>query len=524
MSKIKIAQSAFIISFGTVLSRIFGYVRDLVIAFFFGTGTGAQAFVVAFRIPNLLRQLVGEGAASAALVPVFSEYLSVHSEKDFKNLAAALFSIFSAFLIAVTALGILFAPLIVKIMAPGFLQESDLYKFTLTVRMTQVMFPYILLIGLGAWCMGILHSLKIFAPSSFGPVFLNLSIIASIFFFRNRFAEPSMSLAWGVLIGGIFQLAAQLPPILKQGISFKFIFDTTQKGVKKVLRLLLPRALGSAVYQINVLVDNILGSFSSIVGDGAVAALYFSNRIIQFPLGIFVISLASAALPTMSAHAAQNDDKKFKDTLSFSLRGVFLIMFPAMAGLLVMSGPVIKILFERGLFSSYSTNITAAALFFYSFGLFAYAGTKILTNGFYALQDTKTPVKTALAALLINIFFNLILMWKLKVGGLALATSISGIFNFAALFYLLDKKIGYLDRKRITTACLKIFVSSVIMGIVCYLVFQNIKFSFIEHSFIREAARMALTIISSIAVYGGCVYILGVEQVRTIAKWILKRK
>lgn len=524
MSKIKIAQSAFIISFGTVLSRIFGYVRDLVIAFFFGTGTGAQAFVVAFRIPNLLRQLVGEGAAGAALVPVFSEYLSVRTEKEFKNLTTALFSIFSAFLIVVTALGILFAPLIVKIIAPGFLQESDLYKFTLTVRMTQVMFPYVLLIGLGAWCMGILHSLKIFAPSSFGPVFLNLSIIASIFFFRNRFAEPAMSLPCGVLIGGLLQLVVQLVPLMKHGIRFKFIFDTTQKGVKKILRLLLPRALGSAVYQINVLVDSILGSFASIVGDGAVAALYFSNRIIQFPLGIFVISLASAALPTMSAHVAQNDDKKFKDTLSFSLRGVFLIMFPAMAGLLVLSGPVIKILFERGVFSAYSTSITAAALFFYSFGLFAYAGTKILTNGFYALQDTKTPVKVAFVALVINIIFNVILMWKLKVGGLALATSISGIFNFAALFYLLDKRMGYFDRHRIFASSLKIFLSSVIMGLTCHLIFKNMRFSFIEHSLVREAIRMSVTIISSIAVYAVSVYIFGVEQARTIAKWILRKK
>jgi len=224
MSKRKIAKSASIISLITALSRIFGYVRDLTIAFFFGTGPGAQAFVVAFRIPSLLRQLVGEGAVGAALVPVFSEYLSLRSKEDFKDLAAALFSIFSVSLIAFVVMGIASAPFIVKLIAPGFLKEADLYKFNLTVRMTRILFPYVLLIGLGSFCMGILHSFKIFAPSGFGPVLLNISIIGAAVFLRDKFGEPAISLAVGALIGGVLQLGIQLPPLFRRGIRPRLVF------------------------------------------------------------------------------------------------------------------------------------------------------------------------------------------------------------------------------------------------------------------------------------------------------------
>ncbi|MFH1855852.1 MAG: murein biosynthesis integral membrane protein MurJ [Candidatus Omnitrophota bacterium] len=524
MSKIKIVKSAFIISAATALSRVFGYARDLVMAFFFGTGTGAQAFIIAFKIPNLLRYLVGEGAVSAALVPVFSEYLSVRSEEEFKNLAAALFSIFCVVLIMIVTAGILFAPFIVKLIAPGFLKEVDLYKFTLTVTMTRVLFPYILLIGLGSWCMGILHSYKIFAPSSFGPALLNIVIIGAVFSLRNKFAEPALSLAVGALVGGAAQLAIQLPPLVKKGIRLRFVFHTAKKGVQKVMRLLLPRVLGAAVYQLNILVDSILASFAFIVGEGAVAALHYSNRIIQLPMGIFVVALSSAILPSMSVQAIHKQHDELKDVISFSLRGVFFLMVPVMAGLFVLVKPVTVLLFERGVFGGYSTGITASALFFYSFGLFAYAGTKILSNGFYAMQDTRTPVKAACISLIVNVILNLILMWKLKVGGLALATSISGIVNFSILFYALDKRLGRLDRRRIAIDSAKICAAALVMGVFCYFIFQKAALPFIEHPLIREIFRMLIAIIASMAVFAGCVYALKLEQMRALIKWILKRK
>jgi len=524
MSKQEIAKSALIISLATNLSRVFGYARDLIIAFFFGTGAGAQAFVVAFRIPNLLRQLVGEGAVGAALVPVFSEYLSIRSEDEFKNLAKALFSIFSVALVVLVVVGIWLAPFIVRLIAPGFLDEENLYKFALTVKMTRILFPYILLVGLGAICMGVLHSFRIFAPSSFAPVILNISIICAALFLRNKFVEPAMSLAVGALIGGVLQLAIQLPPLIKKGVRLKFVFGIAREGTRRIGRLLLPRAIGAAVYQLNIFVDTILASFAFIVGEGAIVALYLSTRIIQYPMGILAYPIATAALPAMSEQVARNEIQKLKDTISFSLRGVFFVMIPAMVGLLILARPITQLLFEWGMFGNYSTDITAAALFFYSFGLFAYAGVKILVNGFYAMQDTKTPVKVACCALIINIVFNLALMWRLKVGGLALATSISAIFNFGALFFLLDKKLGYLDRERIAKTSLKIFVCSVIMGIFCFMVFKNLTFSFIITRAFRELARIFTSIVFSVCIFTFCAYILGIKEARTLSRWILRRK
>lgn len=522
MSKRKIAESASVISFATALSRIFGYVRDMVVAFFFGTGLNAQAFVVAFKIPNLLRQLVGEGAVTSALVPVFSEYMSIRTEKELKNLVSALFYIFSLVLVILILAGIISTPVIVKLIAPGFL--SDEIKYSLTVKLTRLLFPYLFLVGLGSLCMGLLHSFRIFAPSAFGPVFLNISIITSAFYFRNKFSEPVMSLAWGVLIGGLVQFIMQFLPLMKKGIGLKFVWASARKGVYRIGKLLLPRAVGTAVYQVNVFVDTILASFAGIVGEGAVAALYFSNRIIQLPFAIFAVSLATAALPTMSTQSANGEKKELRETVSFSLESVFLVMLPSMAGLFVLAKPITSLLFEWGAFGGYSTDITSTALFFYTFGLFAYGGVTILVNAFYAVQDTVTPVKIAARALFINVVFNLLLMWKLKIGGLALATSISSIFNFVALFVVLNKKIGRLNLEEMAVTVIKIIFSAVIMGIFCQLFFKHMNFYCLSAVTVRIIIKVFLTIFGSVCVFAACAYGLKVEQMRSLIKWILRKK
>mgnify|MGYP001576866090 CR=1 FL=1 len=283
-----IARSASVIGFFTFCSRLLGFARDVVIARFFGTYVYAQAFVVAFRIPNLFRDMVAEGASNAVLVPVFSEYSAQRSKEEFWHLANCVLNVFIIVLSVITILGVTFAPLLVRIIAPGFAGDPE--KLRETIRLTRIIYPYILLVSLTAYCMGILNSLKHFALPAFAPCLLNISIIL----FAMLFGEGVLGLALGVLVGGLLQLAVQIPVLYKKGFRYRWIFDARHPALRQIGRLMLPRMLSSCVYQLNVFVDTILSSFSNIAGAGAVAALYFANRILQFPLGIFGAAIASA--------------------------------------------------------------------------------------------------------------------------------------------------------------------------------------------------------------------------------------
>ncbi|NQT21863.1 MAG: murein biosynthesis integral membrane protein MurJ, partial [Candidatus Omnitrophica bacterium] len=431
--KTQIAKNAGIISLGTNLSRILGLVRDILIAKFFGTTYEAASFVVAFTIPNMLRDFVGEGAANAAFVPVLTEYRMKKTPEEFWNLANNIVNILTVALIGISVLGICIAPFIVRLMAPGFIREIG--ALALTVKLARIIFPYLIFIGLTACGMGILNTLRHFAAPAFGPVLMNISIIFCAIFLCPIWGV--MGLAFGVLIGGACQLFIQVPVLYKSGFRLKPVFNLFHPATKKIGLLLAPRIVGSAVYQINILVDRMLASLFWVVGTGGIPAMYYSYRLIQYPLAIFSTALATAALPVMSQHALEKDYSKLRETVSFSLRSIFFIMIPASIGLAVLGKPIIQILFQRGTFGTYSTDITYQALLFYTIGLFAYGGIRILATTFYSLNDTFTPVKVAACSLAINVVFNLILMWPLKIGGLALATSIAAIFNFVALYILL---------------------------------------------------------------------------------------
>ncbi|PIW68698.1 MAG: murein biosynthesis integral membrane protein MurJ, partial [Candidatus Omnitrophica bacterium CG12_big_fil_rev_8_21_14_0_65_42_8] len=291
MFKKHIIKSAGIIGFATVISRVLGFMRDIIIAKFFGTAKYAEAFVVAFRIPNMLRDLIGEGAANAAFVPVLSEY-AVKKKEEFWELANVILNLLLITLSAITIAGVLASPLIVRLIAPGFLDDPE--KFAITVRLTRLMSPYILLIGLTAYMMGVLNSLKHFSMPAFGPCLLNIAIIICAIIW----GESVMGLASGVLIGGVLQLAVQMPVLYKKGFKFSFTRKLNHPAANKIGILLLPRMLGSCVYQVNLFINTILASLSGIVGSGGVAALYYANRIFQFPLAIFGIAIAQAILPT----------------------------------------------------------------------------------------------------------------------------------------------------------------------------------------------------------------------------------
>jgi putative peptidoglycan lipid II flippase len=510
MSKTKLIKSTGAIGLATSLSRVLGFVRDIVIANFFGTALYAQAFVVAFRIPNLLRDLIGEGATNSAFVPVLTEELTRKGKDEFLKLAQVILNVLLIVLFALTIIGIFASPLIVKVIAPGF--SADAEKFEATVNLTRILFPFLILVGLWAYAMGVLNSLGYFMAPAFGPCLLNISMILCAIWF----GENVMGLASGVLAGGVLQLFLQLPFLYKNGWRMRVTTEFSHPQAKKIGVLLLPRALGACVYQVNVFISTILASLSGIVGEGAVAAIYYANRLWQLPLAIFGIALAQAALPTMSRHAALNDIGKLKETLLFSLRALFFILIPASAGLMVLSSPITRILFERGAFTAYSTHITSSALFYYAIGLAACGGIKLLVSAFYSMHDTMTPVKTAFFALVLNIILNIALMHPLKVGGLALATSVSAIVNFFMLYVLLGKRLGDLGSRQAIDSFLRVSLASAIMALVLKLI--------LVYTAHLTLLNLILAIIGGMIVFLAASHILKVNELKEILVWIKKRR
>lgn len=510
MSKKSLIRSTGIISFATAASRVLGFIRDIVIANFFGTGLPAQAFFVAFRIPNSLRDIVGEGAMNSSIVPVLTEYRVRNQDKEFLRVTRVLFNASLAALSLLTFLGIILSPLIVRLMAPGFIREPS--TLDLAINLNRIIFPYLILIGLTAYTMGVLNTLKHFASPAFGPCLLNIALILSALWLCPRIGI--MGLVAGVMAGGALQLFLNMMTMYKKGITLSLKEGLSHPAVRKIGLLLVPRAFGSAIYQVNIFVDTMAASLYWIVGSGGIAALYYANRLIQFPLAIFGLALAQAALPKLSQEFSMNDIDRMKDTLSFSLRTTFLIMIPSSVGLAMLGMPIIRLLFQRGEFSEYSSYITQNALFFYSFGLLSYSGVKLLVTCFYSMQDTITPVKTALAAVIMNVLLILALIYPLKLGGIALATSISATFNFAALYVLLKKRLGRLHTRELADSFIRILLSSLVMAAVLKLISFKIA----------GIGGLILSILSAMAAFAAAAFVFRVREMSEALNWALKKK
>lgn len=508
-----LAKSAGIIGLGISVSRILGFARDVVIAAIFGTSLPFQAFVVAFRIPNLLRDLVGEGAANAAFVPVLSAYAATKTKEEYWELVRVILNGMLVVLAGVTALGVLLTPAIVALIAPGFVKDPEM--FALTVKLTRWMFPYIFLVGLTAYTTGVLNSLKLFGATSFSQPLWNIAFIAAALFLCPVMKVPVMGLAIGILAGGFLQLLVQLPPLAARGLGFPRLDRFRHPASREIGKLLLPRAIGSSIYQLNVLVDTVLASLSGIVGEGAVAAIYYSNRLWMLPLAVFSTAISQAMLPTLSEHAAKKEMDNFKKTLSFSLRSVFFITIPAAVGLMALSTTIVRALFERGSFDSYSTQITSSALFYFSVGLCSYAGAKVMVSAFYSLKDTVTPVKNAFFAFLLNAVLNVTLMFPMKVGGLALATSLASVFNFFSLFFLLRRKIGPLGGREITVSFLKALLPGLIMG--AFLLWLDSALH------LKPLLRISVIIPAGIVSFLAACLIFDVKEFKGFMKWIFRR-
>lgn len=511
----QIAKDSSIIGLATLVSRILGFIRDIVIAKLFGVYIYAQAFVVAFKIPNLFRDFLAEGAANSAFVPVFSEYLVKHNKEDFWELANVVLNLLLVTLTALTILGVFIAPLLVRLIAPGFMSDPD--KLAAAISLTRIIFPYILLIGLAAYVTALLNSLRHFSVPAFAPCLLNIAMIIFALIFR----EDVLGLALGVLTGGLLQLLVQIPVLYKKGFRLSLFKKFRHPAAKQIGRLMVPRLASSGIYQLNNFVDSIFGSLVIIVGEGGVAVLYFAYRLIQFPLGIFSNALSQAILPTLSTQSLEGDHAHLKNTFLWGLRTVFFVMLPASVGFMVLSKGIVQSLFEGGRFDSYATVQTADVLFFYSIGLFAYGATKITQCAFFALKDTVTPAKIAGLGLILNIIFNTLLMFPMKISGLALATSLSGIISFFALLYLLEKKIGSLDIRKIVFSFLRILLASLGMGLVCFLTFRNLRFG---STLPGKLFSLGITILAGFLSYILFCFLLRVPEMHEIKRWLRKIK
>lgn len=512
-----IARAAGVVSSATLLSRIFGLIRDLVIAYFFGAGLVADAFFMAFRIPNLLRRFFAEGALTVAYIPIFTEYLTTRSRNDAFELARASLTLFSMILAVVSVLGVLLAPWIVRLFAWGFFDEPE--KFTLTVYLTRIMFPYIFLISLVALAMGILNSLGKFAGPALAPVFLNVGMIGSVLLLYHHVNPPIVSLAIGVIIGGIMQVLLQVPFLAREpgllGISFQF----AHPALKRIALLMAPAVVGAAVYQISILINSLLASF---LAEGSVSYLYYADRIIQFPLGVFAIAIGTAVLPTMSRQAANQDLAALGDTLSFSLRLVFFITIPATIGLLILAQPLIQLIYQRGLFSHADTVATAQTMIAYACGLWALSAVQILVRTFYALQDTRTPVKIAVASLCGNIILALILMGPFQFVGLALASSGGAVMNFTLLVICLRRRLGRLDARKIIGALLRNLIWSALMGVVVS--FILVASASAGGSAIQLAIRVLIAVLAGLVIYAGLAYLGRAPEITSLLNLIRRNR
>ncbi|WP_319380821.1 murein biosynthesis integral membrane protein MurJ [Thiomicrorhabdus sp.] len=418
----------------TMISRILGFIRDVIIARYFGAGVGADAFFVAFKIPNFFRRLFAEGAFSQAFVPVLAEAKEKNGHAAVKHLVDAISFRLGGILLLLTAFGVFGSSLWMMVFAPGFLDEPE--KFDLAADMLAITFPYLLLISLVAFSSAIMNTYNQFAVPAFTPVFLNLVLIAFAVWVSPLLDVPVMALAWGVLAAGVVQLLFHLPFLYRLGLLPKPT-RRSDPGVGEVKRLMIPALFGVSVAQINLLVDTILASF---LVTGSVSWLYYSDRLMEFPLGVFGVALATVVLPGLSKKSAREDWQGFRQDLDSALRLVLLIGLPAMLGLFILALPMVTTLFYYGEFTAQDVEMSSLSLMAYSFGLLGFILVKILAPAFYSRKDMKTPVRVAVVALVSNMVLNLALIGPFAHVGLAAATSISAFLNAGLLYWYLRKQ------------------------------------------------------------------------------------
>jgi len=528
-----VARSAGIVSIAVMFSRLLGLVREMIFARYFGAGFLYDAYVVAFRIPNVLRDLFAEGALSVAFVKVFTDYQINKSEKEAWRLASLVLNLLAVVLSVVCIVGIIFSRQFVNLIADGFSPE----KAALASTLTQIMFPFILLVALAAVAMGVLNTKGVFGiPASASTVFNVASIVFGLVLAywlsgggwlssADKNAVPSDSAQWaiigmaiGTLIGGAAQFLMQVPALLKVGFRFSPVLSFTDEGVRKVISLMTPAILGTSAVQINVLINTYFVSHI----EGAQGWLSYGFRLMQFPIGLFGVAVGTAAIPVLSRLASEGKIKDFRDTVSSSMNLVFLMTLPSACGLIVLGEPIVRLIYERGKFDATATSMTAIALAGYSIGLTGYAAIKILSPAFYALNDAKTPMIIAISSIAVNFIGSYILReWLSHYGvtpetphgyghvGVALATSIVALVNFFALALLMRRRIKRLNGREIFFSFLKIAAASAVLSAVCYFSYHLIFNLFGIGSFSLKLIEAFVPII-----LGGIAFVVAAKLLR----------
>ncbi len=513
MSK-QLLKSTAIVSFMTFLSRVLGFVRDMVAAHYFGAGSGYDAFIVASKIPNFMRRLFAEGAFAQAFVPLLSEYKATHSEKDLQQLLNRVSGCLGSALIGVCIVGMLLSPLLIRLFAPGFSESMGDGRFMLASDLLKITFPYLFFISLTAFAGGILNSFGYFAVPAFTPVFLNIAMIVAAIFLAPHLAHPVSALAWGFLAGGLVQFLFQAPFLRALGRLPRPVIDWRDPGVRRLLYLMTPALVGVSVTQLNLLLSSIFASF---LVSGSVSWLYYAERLMEFPLGGFGVALATVVLPRLSQHHAKSEFQAFSRTVDFGLRWVLLIGLPSALGLALLAGPLIITLFQSGVFLAKDVLASRSALIAYTPGILGFMLIKIFGSVYYAKQDIKTPVRIAIYTIVVNALLSIVLIGPLHHVGLALASALSALFNATCLGVLCHKRGLYQAQAGWLLFLMRVLLALGAMG--CFIVqySPSLETWFLSGIGWRIQALAAL-VAGGLGMYVGVLWLLGLRPQHLLLK------
>lgn len=504
MSKSLVKSTSVVVGM-TAISRVFGFARDMVTANIFGAGAAFDAFSVAFKIPNFMRRLFAEGSFSQAFVPVLAEYQKKNTPEELQRFLNAMCGTLGVVLLAVTVLGVAGAPWIVRIFAPGFAQSGD--RFDLAVTMLRITFPYLMLISLTAFSGAILNTYSRYWVAAFTPVLLNVCMIVAAIFLAPQFATPIIALAWGVFIAGIVQLIFQWPFLRRMQLLPKPIVRFRDPGVRRVLKLMVPALFGVSVGQVNLLVDTL---FASLLMIGSVSWLYYSDRLMEFPLGVFGVAISTVILPHLSRHHASQSEESFSLTIDWALRAVLLVGLPAAVMLAVMAGPMLSTLFQHGHFTGEDVMMARQSLMAFAIGIAPFMLVKILAAGFYAKQDMRTPVRVGVVAMVTNTLLNILFIWPLAHAGIALATSLAALVNTACLFYLLQRRGFYHPRTGWKAFSARLFMTNAVLAAWLWVGAGDLA-TWIAQPTLWRIEHLLLLLGSSAVLYVGLLWLTGVR-------------
>jgi len=510
----KLLKSTATVGSATILSRILGFVRDVVLARMFGASGETDAFFLAFRIPNFMRRLFAEGSFSLAFVPVLSEYKANGDRQALRDLIDHVTGTLAAILLVITSIGIFAAPLVLSIFAPGWLVD-DRPEFNLSAGMLRITFPYIMLISLTALSGGILNTFERFLIPALTPVLLNISLIAAALLLAEHLELPVTALAWGVLVAGFAQLLLQVPALMRLGLMPRPRWGWRHSGVRRIMKLMIPTLFGSSVAQVNLLFDSIIATF---LVTGSVSWLYYSDRLLEFPLGVLGIALATVILPNLSQKHARASKAEFSATLDWALRLALIITVPAAVGLVILAGPILITLFQYDAFQPDDVRMSTYSLIAYSAGLPAFIAVKVLAPGYYARQDTTTPVKIAIAAMVTNMVLNLVFVGLLlnnefegPHAGLALASSVAAYLNAILLYRGLRKRQVYMPERGWIRLWIAVLLACTTMGALLLFMTHDTE-SWLQATVVSRVKDLALIIVFGVFVYVFTCMVTGLKK------------